>query len=441
MAKWFVVNIVLVGLLLFGCTSNMMRLTLNIPDFRSEEVSLSYDKQEFVSSVDSSGVVQFDFNVSTVSYCVVNLKNLQLRCYVEPNKELVIDYLSHIDPQTGSRFRFRGDLQEENTLLNSNCFYKPFRMQVSAQTEIEKVWENLMRLMEINIQRLDSVTRQKMYSARFLELEKQRIRYATLGLYNRCKKWSPKIYSYVEPLLIVDESLFGLKEYLDFLRNGVYVLGYRGLVEITPLNHVRNQINYIMQHLSEGDIRSYLLEEIVVDYIMTYGVDDANDLIALIGDDFLEKTVRLKRVYEEWGRLRQGAVIPDFVFTDRDGNSVSFERFKGKYVFIDCWASWCSPCRAEIPYLRKLEEMFENKDVVFVGISTDNNRDKWLEALESLDLHGEQWLEENGTVFSNFFKVTSIPRFILLNPEGRIERCVMTRPSDPETLDILNDLI
>ena len=66
--------------------------------------------------------------------------------------------------------------------------------------------------------------------------------------------------------------------------------------------------------------------------------------------------------------VRVGDKCPAFTFEDMKGQSRSLEEFKGKYVFIDVWASWCYPCRKEFPHLQELEKKFEGQNIVFVGI-------------------------------------------------------------------------
>lgn len=70
--------------------------------------------------------------------------------------------------------------------------------------------------------------------------------------------------------------------------------------------------------------------------------------------------------------LKKGDKCPEFVFKDAQGKDHRLSELKGKYVFIDVWASWCYPCRKEYPYLQELEEKMEGKNIVFVGISCDH---------------------------------------------------------------------
>ena len=75
--------------------------------------------------------------------------------------------------------------------------------------------------------------------------------------------------------------------------------------------------------------------------------------------------------------LAPGQPAADFAFEDMEGKTVRLSDFRGKYVYVDLWATWCGPCNAEIPHLRKLEERLRGKNIVFVGISSDSDRDAW----------------------------------------------------------------
>lgn len=136
--------------------------------------------------------------------------------------------------------------------------------------------------------------------------------------------------------------------------------------------------------------------------------------------------------------LKTGDRCPNFVFRDTDGQERSLKEFKGKYVFIDVWASWCYPCRKEYPYLEELIGKFEGKNIVFVGISCDNMEWKWRG--QALSMAGSQWWLAGDESFVKAFRADRIPRFILLDRKGRVLQLEMTRPSKPETVETLSKL-
>jgi thiol-disulfide isomerase/thioredoxin len=139
-----------------------------------------------------------------------------------------------------------------------------------------------------------------------------------------------------------------------------------------------------------------------------------------------------------------GSVSPSFDYDNYKGGKTKLEDFKGKYVYIDIWATWCGPCIGEIPSLKKVEEKYHDKNIVFVSISIDKVKDmeKWKKMIEKKELGGIQLIADNdwNSKFIQDFKVTSIPRFILLDPKGNIIKADAERPSSPKLeieLDIL----
>ncbi len=131
-----------------------------------------------------------------------------------------------------------------------------------------------------------------------------------------------------------------------------------------------------------------------------------------------------------------GKRSPNFEFENHKGGKTKLADLKGKYVYIDTWATWCGPCRAEIPSLKKVEEAMKGKKVAFVSISIDEKKDyeKWRNFVKEKDLGGVQLIADNAwqSEFATAYGINSIPRFILLDPKGNVVDANAKRPSDPE---------
>lgn len=136
---------------------------------------------------------------------------------------------------------------------------------------------------------------------------------------------------------------------------------------------------------------------------------------------------------------------PNFDYENHKGGKTTLASLKGKYVYIDVWATWCGPCRAEIPSLKKLEESLHGKNIEFVSISLDAEKDheKWKTFVTDKQLGGIQLYAGNGkTGLSEFikaFEVNSIPRFILIDPNGVVVDADAKRPSDPKLQEELTN--
>jgi len=155
-------------------------------------------------------------------------------------------------------------------------------------------------------------------------------------------------------------------------------------------------------------------------------------------------TTNYKKEHSSMATLKKGAPSPKFNYPNTNGKSVSLDDFKGKYVYVDVWATWCGPCKREIPHLKKLDAEYKNKNVVFVSMSIDKaeHKDKWLEMVKNENLKGVQIMADKdwNSDFVTAYGIKGIPRFILIDTEGNIVNANAPRPSDPSLKELFNSL-
>ena len=149
--------------------------------------------------------------------------------------------------------------------------------------------------------------------------------------------------------------------------------------------------------------------------------------------------------YLEMRKVATGQPSPKFIdYENYHGGTTSLDDLKGQYLYIDVWATWCGPCKAEIPYLKAIEETYHDKNIAFVSISVDTpaNRDKWKNMIAQKDLGGVQLLADNAfkSQFVQDYYIKGIPRFILLDPNGDIVMSNAPRPSNDNLKAVLNGL-
>lgn len=119
------------------------------------------------------------------------------------------------------------------------------------------------------------------------------------------------------------------------------------------------------------------------------------------------------------------------------------EQYKGKVVYLDFWASWCSPCRKEMPYSLELQKKYLGKDVVFIYMSTDKNAQSWLDMVEQLQLTGMNYRASEAVKMQiyNKFNLQYIPRYILIDKNGDVINANAKRPSNPAIVTDIDKLL
>ena len=157
--------------------------------------------------------------------------------------------------------------------------------------------------------------------------------------------------------------------------------------------------------------------------------------------------IHKKEITESYNKLKtvsRGEVSPKFEnYENFAGGTTSLEDLKGKYVYIDVWATWCGPCKAEIPSLKELEKKYKNKNIHFVSISVDKASDyqKWKDMVASEELKGIQLFSDKSweSSFVEDYLIKGIPRFILVDPNGNIVNSNAPRPSDKKLIALFNE--
>lgn len=151
--------------------------------------------------------------------------------------------------------------------------------------------------------------------------------------------------------------------------------------------------------------------------------------------------------------LPKGSPSPSFVdYENFDGTTTSLKDLEGKYTYVDVWATWCGPCKAEIPSLKSIEKEYHGKDIQFVSLSIDDDRshggswdkarEDWKAMVADKELGGIQLFAPKGwqSDFVTAYKINGIPRFILIDPNGNIVTPDAPRPSSPKLKELFNEL-
>ena len=207
-----------------------------------------------------------------------------------------------------------------------------------------------------------------------------------------------------------------------------------GLVKVTIYATVPNPIirNELIFASAENDIYNTGEFEAFYQIFMNASTDEAHN-------------AKITAIYKQLTTVNPGKPSPQFTnYETHAGGTLSLDDLKGKYTYIDVWATWCSPCVAELPYLKQLEQEYRGKNIHFLSISVDaaKDHDKWKEMVVDKGMQGIQVMADKSFTsdFVQAYFIRSIPRFILIDPEGVIVTQHAPKPSDPGLVDLFNSL-
>ena len=204
--------------------------------------------------------------------------------------------------------------------------------------------------------------------------------------------------------------------------------------------------NIVLDSIHVKSIRDKLLKDLTSMIIKTdeKSADDAM-VIYKKSNPNTKDLEEVSIIYTNLKKMQKGQPSPVFVnYKTPEDKTISLSDFKGKYVYLDILATWCAPCKKEIPYLKKVEEQFQGKNIEFVSISVDveNQRQYWKQMVSDLELVGVQIIADKDfkSDFISSYNIAAIPRFLLIDPNGNIVSSNAPRPSDPELVALFTEL-
>ena len=272
--------------------------------------------------------------------------------------------------------------------------------------------------------------------------------YHTFHDFGQSKKFTDAERRYVDSLIwsnadLNNEELYKrsatyrewLDKYLDEMNNTKYKSGTairwaKGVMlpDSVVLNEIQNP--FIRDYICYHNASVYL--KVTTDSVQAGKI--YQDFNAAVNNTYYREEIQQE--YDNYRRLHTTNMpAPDFTYTTIEGKQLALSSLHGKFVYIDLWATWCGPCKREIPFLMKLEEQYKGKNIAFISLSVDKqaDADKWRNYVTGNKLMGYQVMADSDFK-SDFIKkmnVALIPRFILIDPAGKVVDGDAKRPSDP----------
>lgn len=429
-------------IVLSGCMSRQTVISFCFPENSIPEVTLQLGDRLLKDSCDAAGCATFVMeDVPSGFATLIFGRGSRKMIFVEEGKRLKVNFNRNVNPGE-SRYSFEGDGAPENQYLEERLNQKPLPVDRNMSEE------EFLNFLNDQIVKNEKELSAQPFSPEFKRLEGGRQRYAVLRRFSAFREpgeWSAAIYPFLQEQLKEEPGLLKTDDYTRFVLDALFMMGVKNDPECTPYGITEGQFNYIAENMQDTTVVDFLLGTLLSGYMDLRGVNSIEGFMEIFNQKVhsasWKETIHEK--FRKWDQVAKGKTIPEFTFLDINDKEVSLSAFKGKYVFIDYWATWCGPCKQQIPALKELERKYAGKDIVFVSISSDKDRKKWKDMVVKDKLKGVQLIEKLSTAseFSERFVITGIPRFILLDKEGRVYDANAPRPSDPATVKLLDNVL
>lgn len=217
----------------------------------------------------------------------------------------------------------------------------------------------------------------------------------------------------------------------------------RLLLASIPEGSLAERLAAVYATVKDAGLKSRVAGLLMDKYIATFPYDKRYDeglkeLTELTGKFGLDQ--KYLREFKVRKASIAGTPFPEGVtLCDLEGNRVDFGKYRGKYVYVDLWASWCVPCIKEIPHLKAVEKELQGENVVFVSVSIDTDDAAWKKKVSALGLEGELLINKDNSL-PKALNVSGIPFFLIYDKEGKLYKYNAYRPSDVRLKPLLQGL-
>lgn len=419
----FFIFIVLLNILLYSCSGGDSVQISGRVENGDSIVSILVEDSIYSFLLDENDFFEGEIPLKKPGYATLLYNSLNL--YLSPDEDLEV-YVNALN--FSSSLYFRGSLGGRNNYL------KEQEVAVFFDKDDYKLGENdFVKKMQLLINEKTKLLEAKNFDKAFTALEKERIRYSIAGrvsyypLYRinvtEDKSYEPGtvFVDFISSFPLNNEAVSGTRDFRTFVLNYVYWKGNMGKEGI----YSNDVIDYILSTMTNPAIKDFLLTEIVHRYVWeNNGLDGADYLMQVFRRECSDKNkiAYIDELATHWEKLETGRPAPDFVLKDTEGRTVTLSDYKGTYLYIMVWATWCVPCKNELTYLNQLQKIYEGKNIRFLTIAIDEPAlaQHWHDFLKEREYAGVHTMADSLGRFNENYMIISVPRFILIGPQSEI---------------------
>lgn len=425
--------------LIFGCRRKDNQTIKIIGFLKNSEVSVAELKTNDSTYIDTIVEGRFCFVVSNLNETYIDLKfDEWIPLYVEYSDSIFINY-DRKNKQiqfSGRGFEESAFLFEENKLMKELGFDDPRMVDIALfSSKPDNFLKSIDSIKQVRTKLLSEYEKMNPnISDNFYNTENLLITYF----------WINQQFGYPS----FNEMLTKIKpelpdNYYEFT-NQIETSN----IELFKFNVYKEAVSSYLDFKTKEFNDKYILakelfteKEMFENILFTKFVNQINfngiDGIDSIYQDFLPyiKDQKRKEIliekFNSWSKLEKGKKAPEFEIVDEGGNKVRLSDFYGKFVYIDCWSSFCGPCLKEMPEMKKLTDEYKSENIVFISISADSDREKWLSKIKEFQLTNtiNLWTIGTNHKFNNDYNAKAFPRYILIDDKGNILDATADNPS------------
>jgi len=406
-------------------------------------------------TVNDDGTFTDTLQKVTVGYYTFKYANESSQIYIKPGYDLTLS----LNPlEFDESITYEGNGSMENNYLAQKYLKEEALGELNSYRYLGTLEE------EEYISKMDSIKKlqnsfleeTKDLDVDFKALEKASITYNHANNLNRFESYkrfvskdqdfkvSENFPDFENSLNLEDEKLLAVANYKMYLSD-FYTEKASELAKSDSISQELAFLQVVSDQVKSPEIKNNLLYGSA-----KYGITYTNELQAYY-DIFMANTTNedhkkeITEKYHKLIKLSKGEPSPTFEnYENFAGGTTSLSDLKGKYVYVDVWATWCGPCKREIPSLKEMEKKYHEKNIAFISMSIDRkvDYDKWRNMVEEESLSGIQLFAPNdwSSDFVTKYSILGIPRFILIDKEGNIVNSNAPRPSQLELTSLFDSL-
>ena len=456
MKKYIYAPITLLMIFLFNsCQQNEIFLTGTIEGSDSTIVAISgfIHKDTPDTILVKEGKFSHKIEIEHPGYYNFIFGEEEKMIFLAPGYELNIA-IQVIDSKTIFTFQGKGDL-ENNTLEKINKEFDKMEYSFMENPSLEIKVKHIDSLFNTFNTNFTETVKHKKIDPIFVNFQKKYFEFneamfkTYLGLQNEIK--DPNYYKYLETLEMNNCQYLGIPSFRYFLD---FHLEYQHDLKLSKLDSIKRAIEIknssskfeVIKTYENKKIRAYLMFNLLKQVIEYEGIDGFKKVKSYY-DEFVKEDKYRDYIHIQLDKkllISKGKPAFNFIALDANEKEVSLQDLKGSVLYIDFWATWCKPCRAEAPFNTVLSKEYKGKGIQFVSISIDDekNIEEWKTMIkEDKNILHLRISKDKVKELTDAFQIKGIPTYMLIDQNGNFINSAAPRPSSSEIRPLLDQLI